>query len=70
MKRFISTLAVTCLVSLPVIAGNIPTDGVTAPTPGETEMILKPGEIPTSGISYEIADTALDLIQMFIGVGI
>jgi hypothetical protein len=70
MKYFLSTLTLICVVSLTAVAGNIPTDGVTAPAPDQTETIPQPGEIPTVGSSYEITDTALDLIQMLISVGI
>ena len=69
MKRLICAFAITCVVSFPAAAGNIPTDGITGSTPVPTET-MEPGEIPTSGLSYEIADNAIDLIQMLIGVGI
>ena len=69
MKRLVSTLALTCMISLSAYAGNIPTDGISAPTPDQSESTT-PGDIPSGGLSYEIADSALDLIQMLIGVGI
>ena len=70
MKRFFGSLALACLVALPAVAGNIPTDGVTAPTPDPTETITEPGDVPSVGSSYEITGTALELIQMFLGVGV
>ena len=66
MKRFLSALTLVWIVSFPVFAGNIPTDGITAPTPDP----ITPGEIATSGFTYEIADTALDFIQMVLSAGI
>jgi hypothetical protein len=73
MKRFVVVLALLALVSLPASAGEIPTGGIAPPPPPDGIQATNqtaPGEIPTSGSSYEIADTALDLIQMLIGVGI
>ena len=34
MKRLVIALALTCVLSATVLAGNIPTDG--APSPGDT----------------------------------
>jgi hypothetical protein len=71
MKRFLMLLAVACALSMSVSAGQIPSDGLTSSTPDGTDTSsTQPGDIPSGGLSYEIADSALDLIQMLIGVGI
>ena len=36
MKRFVLAIALTGLVSVPVLAGNIPTNGAPAPEPTPT----------------------------------
>jgi len=71
MKRIIVLLAFTCAFSISALAGQIPSDGLTSTTPDGTEISCTlHGEIPSVGSSYEIADAALDLIQMFIGIGV
>ncbi|MDQ5844255.1 MAG: hypothetical protein M3539_03080 [Acidobacteriota bacterium] len=52
MKRFLMTLALTCVLSTSAMAGLIPTVGVTAPPPtGPTATATSPGEIPTGGLA-------------------
>ena len=75
MKRLVLVLVFTCAVSLPTLAGNIPTVGVTPPPPPPSDGVqvsqtTAPGEIPTGGLNYQIADTALDFIQMMLSAGI
>ena len=74
MKRLMIVVALTCVVSLPALAGNIPTVGIAPPPPPpdnvQASTTTAPGDIPSGGITYEIADTALDFIQMLIGVGV
>ena len=76
MKRLMMVLVFSISLSAPVIAGEIPTGGITPPPPQppppdgmQSSSLLMPGEIPTSGLTYEITDTTLDLIQMLLGVG-
>lgn len=47
MKRFFVVIAVVCLLSVPALAGEIPTMG--APQPAQTTA-TDPGEIPTAGV--------------------
>jgi hypothetical protein len=47
MKRFFAGIAVVCLLSVPSLAGEIPTVG--APQPSSTDIQNSPGEIPTEG---------------------
>jgi len=71
MKRFLIALTLVWVFSIPTLAGNIPTDGIAAPTPtpGEITTVGLTGDVPSVGSTYEIADTTLDLIQMLLGVG-
>jgi hypothetical protein len=71
MKRLVIAISLACVISTSAFAGEIPSVGITTTRPdGETGSTTLPGEIPSGGLSYEIADSALDLIQMLIGVGI
>lgn len=74
MKRFLSVLTLVYVVSIPALAGNIPTDGITAPTPdtttGDVPTVGLTGDVPSIGSTYEIADTTVDLIQMLLGFGV
>jgi hypothetical protein len=50
MKRFLQALALTCVLSGVVLAGDIPTVGAPAPAPNgitQTEPTALPGDIPT-----------------------
>jgi len=73
MKRFVITLALTCVFASPSFAGDVPTVGITPPPPPPDGMqastTTAPGEVPTVGLTYQITDTAVDLIQMLLGVG-
>lgn len=42
MKRFLASIALACVLSASVCAGEVPTSGVTSP---------QPGEVPTSGVT-------------------
>jgi len=48
MKRFLVTLALTCVLSGTALAGDIPTMGVPSPAPDGTAQTALPGDIPTS----------------------
>jgi len=48
MKRFMLAVALTCVLSVSAIAGEMPTMGVVAPTPNPA-VALAPGEMPTTG---------------------
>jgi hypothetical protein len=76
MKRFLMIAAVMFVVSVPVLAGNIPTVGITAPPPPEVpqsgtspgEIPSVPGEITIVGDSVVTSDPSLNLIQMIVSL--
>jgi hypothetical protein len=70
MKRFVMTLALTCVLSGSALAGEIPSVPVTAPPPDETTSTTiapAPGEIPTSGLTQQMSEAAFSLIQLLMG---
>ena len=85
MKRFFSALTLTCVISVPVLAGDIPTVGVTTPgdvptvgvtgdvpsvgVTGDIPSVGITGDIPSGGFTFQIAGSTLNLIQMLLGVG-
>ena len=76
MKHGLATFALLCVLSIPALAGDIPSVGITPPPPppppdgmqASTTMAL--GDIPSGGLTYQIADTTVDLIQMLLGFGV
>lgn len=50
MQRLVRAIALSCVLSTVVVAGEIPTVGVKTAEPGVTVCTL-PGEIPTVGCS-------------------
>ena len=67
MKRFLMSMALTCVLSVTALAGLIPSDGVTAPPPDETTAPTAPGEIPSVGFTQEMSEAALTLVQLALG---
>ena len=60
MKRFVMTMALTCVLSGSALAGDIPSVGFTAPPPPTPTA---PGEIPTSDYAQEMSEAALALVE-------
>lgn len=69
MKRFLSAIALTCLLAVSSLAGdlttagftstppgNLPTSGVTSPEPSGPKS---PGDLPTGGFAQELSNAAL-----------
>jgi hypothetical protein len=56
MKRFMLTVALTCFLSVSVLAGEMPTAGITAPPPPER------CEMPQSG--DEATDTSTESAEL------
>lgn len=67
MKRFVMTVALTCVLSGSALAGDIPTVGFTAPPPNETTNSTAPGDIPNVDFTQQISEAALDFFQMVLG---
>ena len=58
MKHFLLVFAIACMSALPVMAGAIPTDGLTQPTPAvpnQTPSAMALGDIPSVGTVWETA---------------
>jgi hypothetical protein len=64
MKRLLMTIALSCALSVTVLAGQIPTVGFNVPPPDETSTPTTRGEIPTVGLSQQMSDVVLDLVQL------
>ena len=63
MKRFLSAIALTCLLAMSASAGWLPTGGVMSPPPGDSPTgTTSPGNIPTSGFAEEVTDAARDAL--------
>lgn len=66
MKRLLTIFALTCALSVPVSAGQIPTVGTPQPPPLGSTNTTSPGDIPTSGTAEQIPDAALSaLLSVF-----
>ena len=75
MRRFLIVAALTFTLATSASAGEIPSGGIVPPPPPppdgmQTSTTPAPGEIPTSGLTYEITDASIDLIQMLLGFGV
>ena len=75
MKKLMMVFVLSLSLSASAIAGEIPTGGIVPPPPpppdgmqASTTTVLS--EIPSGGLSYQIADTTVDLIQMLLGFGV
>lgn len=68
MKRFLSAIALTCLLAVSALAGDLPTAGLTSPAPGDLPTAgltstapngpTSPGDLPTGGFAQELSDAA------------
>lgn len=72
MKRFIGAVALACVFSVPVLAGDVPTGGFTSPSPGDVPTggvssptptgTTSPGELPTGGFAEQVSDAVLSAL--------
>jgi hypothetical protein len=70
MKRIIIIAVFTCALSVQTLAGNIPTVGVTPPPdPEEVQAttLTSSGEIPSVGLTQQMSEAALMLVQLMLG---
>lgn len=76
MKHGIAAFALVCALSITALAGDIPSVGIAPPPPPpptdgmQASTTTVPGDIPSVGLTYQITDTTVGLIQMLLGVGI
>lgn len=64
MKRFLAALALASVLSISTLAGEIPTSGITAPSPPPPTA---PGEIPSTDLTQQISAAALSLVKILLG---
>jgi hypothetical protein len=67
MKRSLMTIALTCVLSGTALAGLIPSDGVTARPPDETSTPTAPSDVPTMGLTQQMSEVGLTLVQLALG---
>jgi hypothetical protein len=70
MRRFLMTIALSCVLSASALAGEIPTSGVTSPQPSgtiQTTTETSPGEIPC-GFAEQISEAGLSGLLAVVGL--
>lgn len=72
MKRFLSAIALTCLLAVSTLAGDLHTGGIAPPAPpeGTTQPTgsTSQGLLPTSGIAQQVSDAALSGLLAALGL--
>jgi hypothetical protein len=72
MRRFLMIIALTSLLSIQGLAGEIPTGGEPTPPPPDgitqTTNTTSPGQIPTGGYAEQISDVALSGLLAVLGL--
>lgn len=75
MKRLLTIFALTCALSVSVLAGQIPTVGTPQPPPPVTtnttspgDILSVPGEIPSGDSAEQISDAALSVLLTLFGL--
>ena len=67
MRRLAFAIALACVLSGVVRAGEIPSTGATAPQPSNS--VVTAGEIPTTGeIAPEASNSVLTIILALLGI--
>ena len=64
MKRFVTAIALCCILSASALAGDVPSVGAPAPAPSsmtETINTTSPGDIPSDG-KAELSSDALSAL--------
>jgi hypothetical protein len=72
MKRFVMAIVLNCAAISIAAAGDVPSVGITAPTPNGTIQVTAtaPGDIPTVGSSVSISESLMSIIQLLGGLGV
>lgn len=72
MKRFVMTIALTCVLSISASAGLIPTVGAPDPPPpagvAQATSETSPGQVPTGGVADQVSDAALSGLLAVLGL--
>lgn len=78
MKRFLSVTALTCLLAVSALAGDLHTGGAPSPLPGDLATggvaspvstgATSPGDLPTSGFGEQVSDAALSALLSILGL--
>ena len=70
MKRFLMTIVLSGLLAAPAIGGEIPSVPVDAPPPDVTTPTTgapTSGDIPSGGLTQQMSEAALTIIQLVLG---
>jgi len=77
MKRFLSAIALTCLLAVSASAGFLPTGGLMSPSPDDLPTggvtstaptgTTSPGDSTTAGFAEEVSDSALSALLSVLG---
>jgi hypothetical protein len=78
MKRFLSAIALTCLLAVSASAGWLPTGGVMSPPPGDSPTggvtstaptgSTSPGDLTTAGFAEQVSNGALSALLSVLGL--
>ncbi|MEK6280328.1 MAG: hypothetical protein AABN95_08235 [Acidobacteriota bacterium] len=78
MKRFLSTIALTCFLAVSASAGDLTTAGVMSPSPSDLPTsgvtstaptgTTSPGDLTTAGFAEEVSDAALSALLSVLGL--
>ncbi len=71
MKRFMLTVALTCVLAASTLAGDIPSVGSSSPSPQgmtQTTSTTSPGEIPTVGLTEQLPSATLSALLTVLGL--
>lgn len=78
MKRFVSAIALTCVLAVSALAGDLATGGLMSPAPGDVPTggvtspaptgTTSPGEMPTGGFTEQVSDAALSALLSVLGL--
>ena len=72
MKRLLSAIALTCILAVSTLAGDLPTSGVPSPAPPagttQTTSATTPGDLPTGGYAEQMSDAALSALLTVLGL--
>lgn len=78
MKRFLGAIALASVIYVSAVAGELPTSGVTSPSPGELPTsgisssiptdTTSPGDLTTGGFAEQLSNAALSALLSVLGL--